>query len=332
MFDMSSEFSIEHVALAERADIVVIAPATACIIAKLAAGIADDILSCTVLATTAPLLIAPAMNVNMYQNSITQDNLSKLRERGFTIVGPSTGTLASGDVGPGRLADIDQIMAAIYHILEKEKDLEGKRIVVTAGGTREPIDPVRYISNRSSGKMGYALAEAARDRGASVVLISAPTALAIPIGVETIQVESALQMREEVSKSASQTDVLIMTAAVADYRPAAPLETKIKREASTMRLELTRNPDILAEVKGDLLKIGFAAESENLVENARKKLVGKNLDLIVANDITAPSSGFDAETNKVTLLDREGNIEELPLLPKSEVAHKILDKVVQLLK
>jgi phosphopantothenoylcysteine decarboxylase/phosphopantothenate--cysteine ligase len=331
MFDMSSEFSAEHVGLAERADIVVIAPATACIIAKLAAGISDDILSCTVLATTAPLLIAPSMNVNMYQNPITQDNLSKLRQRGFSVVGPASGTLACGDVGSGRLADVEQILAAIQQILGKSNDLAGKRIVVTAGGTREPIDPIRYISNRSSGKMGYALAEAARDRGASVVLITAPTALPAPLGMEVTRVESALQMREEVLKSVTRADALIMAAAVADYRPTIPLESKLKREAPTLQLELTKTPDILGEVKGSLLKIGFAAESENLVENARRKLDEKHLNLIAANDVTMPGSGFDVDTNKVTLLDREGNMERLPLLPKSEVAQRILDKVLELM-
>ncbi|MBM4463243.1 MAG: bifunctional phosphopantothenoylcysteine decarboxylase/phosphopantothenate--cysteine ligase CoaBC [Chloroflexi bacterium] len=332
MFATPTEFEIEHIALAERADVVVIAPATANVMAKLAAGIADDLLTCTVLATRAPVILAPAMNVNMWEKQITQDNLARLRSRGVHIVDPGYGAMACGAVGVGRLADTEQILSAIQEVLGQKDDLKGKRVVVTAGGTQEPIDPVRHIGNRSSGKMGYALAEAARDRGAEVTLISAPTALPDPAGVETVRVQTALQMREAVLSAVPKADVLIMSAAVADYRPVSPSKTKLKKESSPrITLELTRNPDILSEVTGDLIKVGFAAESENLIEGAVAKLKAKNLDLMVANDITAADSGFDVDTNKVILIDRQGNKEELPLLPKAEVAQKILDKVVEML-
>ena len=331
MFDLASEFSIEHVALAERADIVVIAPATANIIAKLAGGIADDILCCTVLATKVPVIVAPAMNVNMYQNQITQENITRLKERGFNFVGPAYGRLASGDRGLGRLAEIDEIMGTIHQVLGRGGDLAGRRIVVSAGGTQEPIDPVRHISNRSSGKMGFALAEAARDRGATVILVSAPTALTPPFGVKVVQVQTTLQMRDAIADAARKADALLMAAAPVDYRPAAIAERKIKKGTEALTLELVGTPDILSEVRGDFIRVGFAAESENLVENAKEKLKKKKLDLIAANDITATDSGFGADTNRVVLIDRSGKVESLPLLPKSDVADKILDRVVALL-
>ncbi len=328
MFATPEEFDIEHIALAERANVIVIAPATANVIAKLATGITDDLLCCTVLATKAPLILAPAMETHMYENSITQENLAKLRSRGVTIVEPAYGFLASGKIGMGRLADIEHILDTICQVLGKGGDLAGKHIIVTTGGTQEPIDPVRHISNRSSGKMGYALSEAARDRGAKVTLISAPTALPTPIGIEIIQVQTALQMREAVINAAPEANALIMAAAVADYRPSTTTDQKIKKEtAAHLKLELIRNPDIISEVKGNFIKVGFAAESENLIPNATAKLKEKRLDLIVANEITA----IGAETDKVTLIDRWGKTEDLPLLPKSEVAHKILDKIVELL-
>ena len=332
MFELSSEFDIEHIAIAEAADVVVIAPATACIIAKLAAGISDDMLTCTVLATKAPIILAPAMNANMFENPITQDNLAKLEARGFTIVDPAYGRLASGKIGLGRLAETDKIIGIIKQVLGRGGDLAGKRIVVTAGGTQEPIDPVRHIGNRSSGKMGYAMTEAARDRGAEVKLIAAPTFLLEPIGIEVTHIETAIQMKEAVAKAVAQADVLIMAAAVADYQPKEVAKTKIKKETSSLTLELVRTPDILSEVKGDFVKVGFAAESQDIVANARQKLEKKQLDLIVANDITDADSGFGADTNKVTLIDRDGKIESLPLLTKREVADIILDKVAELLK
>ncbi len=331
MFELASEFSLEHIALAEAADVVVIAPATANIIAKLAAGISDDMLACTVLATKAPVIVAPAMNVNMFQNPITQDNLAKLKARGFTIVDPAYGRLASGKIGPGRLAEVEKIIGTIQQVVGRSGDLAGKRIVVTAGGTQEPVDPVRYIGNHSSGKMGYAMAEAARDRGADVKLITAPTSLPEPVGMEIIHIKTASQMKEAVAQAVAQADALIMAAAVADYQPQSIAEAKIKKEAPSLTLELIRTPDILAEVKGDFLKVGFAAESEDIVANARQKLEKKRLDLMVANDITDPESGFGVDTNKVTLIDKQGKVDSLPLLTKREVADRILDKVVGLL-
>jgi len=331
MWELDSEFSIEHVALAKAADVLVITPATANIIAKLAAGIADDILSCTVLATRAPVIVAPAMESNMFQNPITQDNLAKLKARDFTIVEPGYGRLASGKIGRGRMADVEQILGTIKQVLGRSEDFAGKNIVVTAGGTQEPIDPVRHIGNRSSGKMGFAIAEAARDRGAKVSLITAPVSLPDPAGIDVVPVKTAAGMKEAVEKVVAQADAMLMTAAVADYQPKKIAEAKIKKETASLILELVRTPDILAEVKGNFIRIGFAAESEDVVANARQKLEKKQLDLIVANDITDPTSGFDSDTNKVTLIDRDGKVESLPLLKKREVADKILDRVAGLL-
>jgi len=331
MFELASEFSIEHVALAEAADIVVIAPATACVIAKLANGISDDELTCTVLATEAPVIVAPAMHTSMLHNPVTQQNLTKLKARGFIIVGPEYGWLASGEVGLGRLSETDKIIDTIGQVLSRRKDLAGKRIVVTAGGTQEPIDPARHIGNRSSGKMGYALAEAARDRGAEVRLIAAPTLLPEPASVEIAHVRTTAEMKEAVARAVAKADALIMAAAVTDYQPRSAAKAKLKKKSPALTLELIRTPDILSEVKGKFLKVGFAAESENIVANAKQKLKGKKLDLIVANDITDASSGFGTDTNKVTLIDKQGNVEDLPLLTKREVADKILDRVAGLL-
>ena len=330
MFDLASEFSIEHVSLAKSADIVVIAPATANIIAKLAAGIADDILCCTVLATKAPVLIAPAMETNMYNNPITQDNLSKLEARNFVIVGPATGWLASRKEGTGRLADINDILGSIGQVLGKGGDLNGRYIVVTAGGTQEPIDPVRYISNRSSGKMGYALAEAARDRGARVSLITAPTSIPKPAGVGIIKVNTAQEMQQSVENVTPQADALVMVAAVADYRPKSIIKEKIKKGDTKFTIAMECTPDIIGIASGTFIKIGFAAESSNLVENAKQKLKQKGLDFIVANDITASDSGFGTDSNRVTIIDREGGVDSLPLMPKREVADRILERVVKL--
>jgi len=326
-FELASEYSTEHIALAEAADVVVIAPATANTIAKLAVGIADNILCCIVLATKAPVVVAPGMNDNMLQNPITQDNLAKLKARGFTIVDPTYGRLVSGKTGWGRLAEVETIIDTIYQVMGRSGDLAGKRIVVTAGGTQEPIDPVRHIGNRSSGKMGSALAEAARDRGAEVKLITAPTSLPEPAGIEMVHVRTAAQMKEAVNEAVTQADALIMAAAVADYQPKDVVKGKIKKDSPSLTLELIRTPDILSEVKGSFLRVGFAAESEDIIANARHKLEQKRLDLIAANDITEADSGFDVDTNKVTLIDRKGKIEDLPLLTKREVADKILDRV-----
>ena len=332
MFDLASQHAVEHIALGEAADVVVIAPATASVIAKLAVGIADDMVALTVLATRAPVIVAPTMDANMFDNPVTQENLAKLKARGFIIVGPEYGRLASGKVGLGRLADIDKIISTITQVLGRSSDLKGKRMVVTAGGTQEPIDPARHIGNPSSGKMGYAIAEAARDRGAKVTLITAPTSLPDPAGVETVHVRTAAEMKTAVAKAVARADALIMAAAVADYQPKTTAKAKIKKETPSLTLELVRTPDIITEVRGKFLRVGFAAESEDVVANARKKLEKKQLDLIVANDITDKKSGFGVDTNKVTLIDKKGKAEKLPLMSKREVADKILDRVVELLK
>ena len=328
MWDIDSEFSVEHVALAEAADVILIAPATASIIAKIACGMADDMLSCTVLATKAPVVIAPAMNDNMWANTITQENVAKLIKRGFTFVGPAHGRLASGKLGPGRLSGPDEIYCITLQVLGRKGDLAGKNIVVTAGGTQEPVDPVRCLTNRSSGKMGYAVAEAARNRGAQVTLISAPTALPDPPGIKVIGVNTAEEMLKAVQEAVKKADALVMAAAVADFRPVAVAAKKIKRaDLTDLTLELEKTPDILAQVKGDFIRVGFAAESHDMVANANDKVKRKGLDLIVANDITEKDCGFGTETNRVTIIDSKGKAEELPLLPKGEVADKILDRL-----
>jgi len=331
MFDLNSQHAVEHIALGEAADVVVIAPATASTIANLAMGTAEDMVSLTVLATRAPVMVAPTMDANMFENPVTQENLAKLKARGFIIVGPERGRLASGKIGWGRLADNDKIIAAITQVLGRSRDLKGKRIVVTAGGTQEPIDPARHIGNPSSGKMGYAIASAARDRGAKVTLVTAPTSLPDPAGVETIHVRTTAEMKTAVAKAAAKADALIMAAAVADYRSKTVAKAKIKKESTSLTLELVRTPDIITEVKGNFLRVGFAAESKDIVANAKKKLQKKKLDLIVANDITDKKSGFGVDTNKVTIIDKKGKAEKLPLMSKREVADKILDRVVGLL-
>jgi phosphopantothenoylcysteine decarboxylase/phosphopantothenate--cysteine ligase len=328
MFELSSEWSEEHVALAEAADAVVIAPATANTIARLAAGIADDMLGTVVLATAAPVVIAPAMNDKMYGNPVTQQNVAALKQRGFTFIEPEYGRLASGKMGKGRLADTPKIIEIIEKVLGKKSDLAGRHIVVTAGGTQEPIDPVRHISNRSSGKMGYALAEAARDRGARVTLVTAPATQLVPGGVAVVKVRTAAEMKKAVAAAVKKADALIMAAAPADYQPKAVAKSKIKKESqASLTLELVKTPDILSAVKGDFIKVGFAAESENMVANAKRKLREKRLDMIVANDITRPDAGFDVDTNQVTLIDKRGTVEDLPLMSKRDVAERILDRV-----
>jgi len=331
MFDASSELNVTHIALARAADVVAIAPATANVIAKLATGIADDVLCCTVLATNAPVVIAPAMDANMYENPVTQENVSKLKKRGFVFVGPKFGKLVSGVEGLGRFADTGEIIGVISQVLGRGGSFADRHIVVTAGGTQEFIDPVRIITNRSSGKMGYALADAARDRGAKVTLITGPTLLTRPAGVEVIDVCTAEEMLQAVKQAVSRADALIMAAAVADYRPKSTAKEKIKKKDAGLTLELERTPDILSEIKGNFVRVGFAAESENLVENATQKLRQKSLDLIVANDVTAKNSGFGTDSNRVTIIGKDGKVESLPLLPKRQVADKVLDKVAKLL-
>jgi phosphopantothenoylcysteine decarboxylase / phosphopantothenate---cysteine ligase len=329
----SLDSAIDHIAVAQRTDLLLVAPATADVLAKFARGIADDFLTTLYLASTAPMVVAPAMNVNMWQHAATQENLATLRARGVRIVEPNEGYLACGMTGPGRLAGQDEILKVVRDAFQGQQDLVGETILVTAGPTREDIDPVRYLTNRSSGKMGYAVAAAAAKRGAKVVLVSGPTALEMPKGVERIDVRTAAEMLRAVQIQFVDCSMGIFAAAVADYRPAERSNKKIKssKEAWTLRLE--PNPDILASVareKGDRLVVGFAAETDNVAENARKKLAQKNADLIVANDVSAEGVGFDVETNVVTLFSRDGRDVALPRLSKAEVAERILDEALRL--
>src|SRR5437870_3623847 len=327
------ESAIEHIAVAQRIDLLVIAPATANVLGKLARGIADDFLTTLYLATTAPVVIAPAMNVNMWQHGATQENVEMLRARGVIIVDPDEGYLACGMTGAGRLAGIEAILAAVRETLQIKRDLEGETILVTAGPTCEDLDPVRYLTNRSSGKMGYAVAEAAGQRGARVILVSGPVALDSPDGAERILVRTADEMHHSVLEHFSACSIAILAAAVADYRPAEKRAVKIKRTKTPLALSFEPTPDILADVarvKGDRILVGFAAETDHVAENARKKLSAKNADLIVANDITAEGAGFDHDTNIVTLFSRDGRDLALPKMSKSEVAQRILDEVVRL--
>lgn len=333
MFDTNSELAVEHVALAKRADIIVVAPATANFLAKIANGLADDALSATILASAAPVAVAPAMDGHMYENAATQENLSKLQSRGVAVIGPADGYLASGLRGVGRLVDTAQIIDSMSAIIGQSGDLSGRSVVVSAGGTQEPIDPVRVITNHSSGKMGYAIAQAARDRGARTILVTAPTSLPDPGGIDVRRVSSVAQMREAVLSACQGADALIMAAAISDYRPAEISEQKIKKtdDSEGLVLNLVKNADFFREVPEGVLRVGFAAESQDLLANAKKKLSEKNMSLIAANDITAPDSGFNVDTNRVILIDRDGGAEELPLLSKYEVGHRILDRVVGLL-
>jgi phosphopantothenoylcysteine decarboxylase/phosphopantothenate--cysteine ligase len=324
--------TMPHIVLAQQADLLAIVPATAHTLARLAHGLADDLLTCIYLSTRASVLVAPAMDGGMYTHPATQANVATLRARGVHVVEPLAGRLASGLVGPGRLPEVDVLLAEIRALLGKHGPLAGKTVVVTAGGTQEPLDPVRYLGNRSSGKMGFALAEAARDRGARVVLIKAAATAPVPHGVEIVSVGTAMEMLQAVRQHAAQAHVLIMAAAVADYRPARVNTQKTKRTGQDLTLTLVENEDILAQVPPGPLKVGFAAETEHLEEHAAQKLEKKSLDLIVANDVSRPESTFGSDTNKVVLLGRNGLREELPVLPKSEVAELILDRVVALMK
>jgi len=331
MWEEPKLWNVEHIALARRADLFVIAPTTANMLAKIANGIADDFLSTTVMATTAPVLLVPAMNTEMYLSAATQANLRTLGNRGFLIMTPASGLLACGTEGIGRLPEPTAIVERIAAHFEVGKSMQGIRLLVTAGGTREAIDPVRYIGNRSSGKMGYAIAAAAAERGAEVVLVSGPVALPVPPGVTRVSVESALQMREAVLAAFPTVDIVIKAAAVADYRPEVVAEQKIKKHSTSMTVELTKNPDILAElgkIKTGQFLVGFAAETQELVANATDKLRRKNLDLLVANDVTLPGAGFESETNIVKLFARDGSIEELPQMSKGDLARLLLDKTM----
>ena len=327
------ESAIEHIAVAQRTDLLLVAPATADILAKFARGIADDFLTTLYLASTAPVVVAPAMNVNMWNHAATQENVEMLRARGVKIVDPDEGYLACGMTGAGRLASQEQIVAAVRETLHFRRDLEGQTVLVTAGPTYEDLDPVRYLTNRSSGKMGYAVAEAAARRGARVILVSGPTSLESPAGVERIAIRTAEEMHRAVQEKFLESSIAIFAAAVADYRPVQSFDQKIKRDKKPLTLSLEATPDILASVaknKGDRLVVGFAAETERVAENARKKLTAKNADMIVANDVTAEGAGFDHDTNIVTLFARDGRDLPLPRMNKTEVAQRILDEVVRL--
>jgi len=327
------ESAIEHIAVAQRTDLLLVAPATADILAKFSRGISDDFLSTLYLATTAPVVVAPAMNVNMWNHPATQENLERLRSRGVHVVNPDEGYLACGMTGAGRLAGQDAIISAVREVLQLRHDLEGQTILLTAGPTQEDLDPVRFLTNRSSGRMGYAVAEAAAQRGAKVILISGPTALDTPAGVTRVNVRTAVEMLHAVEEHFVQATTAVFAAAVADYRPADLSSQKIKKAGAEITLRLEQNPDILATAarkKGNRLVVGFAAETDKVAENARKKLREKDADLIVANDVTAEGAGFDLDTNVVTLFARDGRDLALPKLTKREVAHRILDEVVRL--
>jgi len=326
-FDERDASVVSHIDLADRADLVVVAPATANILAKMAHGLADDMLSTTLLAVTAPVFAAPAMNVHMYAHPAVQHNMERLRQRGVRFIEPGIGQLACGYVGKGRLAEPEEIAAAIERHFAGQGLLRGRRVLVTAGGTVERIDPVRYITNDSSGKMGYALAEAARDLGAQVTLVSGRADLPCPAGVTFVPAGSALDMMDRVMERLDESDLVIKAAAVADYRPAAPAEQKIKKKEERLTLELVRNPDILqaiGERKTHQFVIGFAAETGDLEVNALEKLRRKRCDLLVANDVTRPGAGFGVDTNIVQIYDEGGLVEALPQLDKREVAERIL--------
>lgn len=333
-FDRNFQSHVEHVALADKADLLIVAPATANIIAKAAHGIADDMLSTTILACDCKKLIAPAMNTRMYENPVTRDNLETLRRYGWEVIEPASGHLACGAVGAGKMPEPEDLLEAVDHAIAYEKDLEGVRVLVTAGPTQEAVDPVRYLTNHSSGRMGYAVARAAAWRGAQVTLISGPTALKKPAYVETVDVVTAKEMFEAVTSRATRQDVIIKAAAVADYRPAYAADNKIKKaEGEGMTLELSRTDDILAylgehKAPGQVL-CGFSMETEDLAGNSRKKLVKKNLDIVAANSLRQEGAGFGVSTNVLTLITRDGQ-EELPLLTKDEAAHRLLDRVVEI--
>lgn len=332
LFDRHSEEAIQHVALATRAAAALVAPASADHLAKLAAGFADELLTATLLACPAPLVVASAMESHMWMHPATQANIQTLKARGVTIVAPEEGRLASGASGMGRLASPERILSALRRRLALGGDLVGRRIIVTAGGTQEPIDAVRHITNRSSGKMGFAIAEAAYERGADVHLIAGQTNVEPPVGVPVTRVRTAQEMLEAVELAVKHADALIMAAAVADYRPIRASERKLKKSNAPLTIELAPTADILASVQGPSVRVGFAAETDDLLKNAEKKLVEKRLDLIVANDVGRDESTFGSDTNRVVLLHRDGRLDELPVLPKREVGDAVLDRVVELLR
>ncbi len=329
MFDEGTG-AIDHVTWGQDADLIILAPATANVVAKVAHGIADDFLSTMTLAATARILVCPSMNTRMYENPATQENVSLLQRRGIVVMEPGAGELACRDEGPGRLPEPSEIVEEARWILS-DQDLAGLQVLVTAGATHEPMDPVRYITNRSTGKMGYAIAQAARIRGASVKLVSGPTSLAVPRGVDLESVTTALEMRQAVLKHFAGSDIVVMAAAVSDYRPHSTEGQKIKKGPETLAMELDRNPDILAELgqsreEKHCVLVGFAAETDDLLANAEKKLKDKNLDMIVANDVSREDAGFAVDTNEVKILFRDGKVETPPLMKKQEVADLVLDR------
>ena len=335
MWDSNQEFNVEHISLANWADAFVVAPATANILAKMANGIADDLLSTTLLAAQAPIIVCPAMNTGMYQNPITQENIAKLEAHGVTVMPPAVGYLACGVSGPGRLPEPQQIVEFIDDFFaKKDGDMVGLKVLVTAAGTREPIDPVRFVGNRSSGKMGYAIAQAAAQRGAEVLLVTGPSALAIPANVKGVKVETTNEMLEAVMEAYDKMDVVIKAAAVADYRPRDVADQKIKKKTDdALTVVMDKNPDILKELgarKVHQVLVGFAAETQNLLDNAREKIVKKNLDMIVANDVTAAGAGFNTDTNIVKFLYPSGEVRSLEQMAKTEVANLLLDAVMEL--
>ena len=335
MWNANQEFNVEHIALANWADAFLVAPATANILAKMACGLADDLLSTTLLAAQAPIVVCPAMNTGMYQNPATQENIAKLQERGVTVMPPAVGHLACGTSGPGRLPEPQQIVEFVSAFFAgREGDLRGLRVLVTAAGTREPIDPVRYVGNRSSGKMGYAVAQMAAERGADVLLISGPSALAAPPNVRVVNVETTNEMLEACLAAYGDVDIVIKAAAVADYRPRDVADQKIKKKTDdALTVVMDKNPDILKTLgakKEQQVLVGFAAETQNLLANAREKVVKKNLDMIVANDVTAAGAGFNSDTNIVKFLFANGDVRELEQMPKVDVANKILDEAIRI--
>ena len=333
-FERPATWEVEHIALAKRADLFLIAPATANIIGKMANGIADDMLSTTVMATKAPVMIAPAMNTGMWENPATQENVARLMARGVHVVTPATGHLACGDSGAGKLEDVSVIAERALAVLNQKKDLEGLRVMVTAGPTREALDPVRYISNRSSGKMGYAIAKAAMERGANVTLLTGPVSLTPPAGVTVVPFMTTQDLLDAALEHVDAQDVIIQSAAPADYRAKEIASQKMKKQGGAdMVIELVENPDVAATLgknkREDQIFVGFAAETNDVLAHAQGKLVKKNLDMIVANDVTAPGAGFDVNTNIVTLITREG-MNALPLMSKDDVADEILSAVIKL--
>ena len=330
-FDRNFEFSVEHVAIAKQADLVLIAPATANVIGKIAGGIADDMLTTTVMACICKILIAPAMNHNMYHNSIVQENIEKLKRHGYEIIDPVCGMLANGDTGDGKLPSEETLVSYVVRELAHEKDLHGKKVLVTAGPTQEAIDPVRYITNHSTGKMGYALAEAAMLRGAEVTLISGPTAIEPPMFVNVSPIISAQEMFEKVATNATENDIIIKAAAVADYRPKEVCDEKIKKSDHDTEIELERTTDILAYLgknKGKTFLCGFSMETENMLENSRRKLDKKNLDMIVANNLKDKGAGFGVDTNLITIITRDREL-QLELMSKQDAANCILDEIIR---